>query len=70
MRQWGQVPFWAACPFAQYEQESIVRAVKTALNVEPVMLWLKKHVHEPEEITSIPSASIEGGRGVLCEGKG
>jgi dethiobiotin synthetase len=44
MRQWGQAPFLGSLPFLpNTNKESIVKAVKTALNVEPVMLWLNGH---------------------------
>jgi len=49
MQRWGQVPFLGSLPFLPAtNKESIVKAVTTGLNIEPVMLWLKKHVpYEP-----------------------
>ena len=49
MQRWGQAPFLGSLPFlSSTDKGGIIKAMKGTVNLEPVMLWLKKHVtYEP-----------------------
>jgi dethiobiotin synthetase len=56
MQRWGEAPFLGRLPFlTSKDRKSIVNAVKSALDVEPVMQWLKKSTPVDTRITSDPS---------------